>query len=296
MAYSVWIAFVVCLVLDLIVSCVSDKYPSGLYTLLEHMQLVTIMPLAGSCFSSEVNGFSRLVRYSLLSFDFIEISSSYSQDNAYMKLIGFESSSTISNISSYLFIGLFIIFAEMFIFKMYRIKYPLTNESNLNTDGRIFKCTSRIKKWIPLGGPIRYLMLGVLLISITSLDELNNYSNRSYRWSWWITLGFIIFILAFCLTIVYLILSRDIADLYDSSMFNEIVNGLKDNKISKLYPIMFLFNRILITMFLMIDMGLSTENKLISLICFQSVYLILLIIVRPYNSIKANLVKVLCEM
>ena len=104
MALGMWSSVIICFIVDMIISCVTDKYPSGLYTWLEHIQLFTILPLAGSCFSTEVNGFFRLSRYSLLSFDFINIkqvfyiSSDYNQDNRALSLIGFSSSSTIINI------------------------------------------------------------------------------------------------------------------------------------------------------------------------------------------------------
>ena len=303
MALSMWTAFIICFVLDLVVSWVTDKYPSGLYILLEHIQLITILPLAGSCFSSEVNGFFRLSRYSLLSFDFIDIkqlfyiNSDYSQDNSVMNFIGFTSGSTIINIAGYLVIGLCIMFAEMLVFKLYKFKHPSSVDSITNTNGCVFKTASRLKSWMSFGAPLRYLLLGVVLVNTAGFDELNNYSDNSHRWSWWLTIFLLFFgTFIFSCTIFYIILSRDYQTLIESIIFSELVNGLKANRIWKLYLFVFIIHRILIIMFIIIDMNLSTNNELISIIWIQSIYVAFLLFFRPYNSVKSNINKIALEI
>ena len=168
MALVMWSTIIICFIIDLIIGCLTDKYPSGLYTWLEHIQLFTILPLAGSCFSSEVNGFFRLASYSLLGFDFINIkqvfyiNSDYTQDNKVLSSIGFSSSSTIINIGGYLIIGLWIIFAEMLVYKLYWFRYKNSNSININVNSSSLKLTSKLKQWMWFGAPIRYLLLGLI--------------------------------------------------------------------------------------------------------------------------------------
>ena len=296
---SMWIAFIICFVLDLVVGLVTDKYSSSLYILLEHIQLITILPLAGSCFSLEVNGFFRLSRYSLLSFDFKQlfyINSDYSQDNSVMNFIGFTSGSTIINIAGYLLIGLCILFVEMIMFKFYKCRYSSSNDSSTNINRYVFKTASRLKIWMPFGAPLRYLLLGVVLVNTAGFDELNNYSDSNHRWSWWLTL----FLLFFCTfifscTVLYAILSKDYQGLIESNAFSELVNGLKDSKLSKFYSFMFMIHRILILVFFIIDMNICSKSKLIFIIWIQSIYLIVLLLVRPFNSIKSNIDKIVSE-
>ena len=303
MALSMWTVFIICFVLDLVVSWVTDKYPSGLFILLEHIQLITILPLAGSCFSSEVNGFFRLSRYSLLSFNFIDIkqlfyiNSDYNQDNSVMNFIGFTSDSTIINISNYLLVGLCIVFVEMLVFKLYKCRYPSSVDINANTNECVFKTASRLKSWMPFGALLRYLLLGVVLINTAGFDELNNYSDNSHRWSWWLTL-FLLFIVIFVFIslILYVILSRDYQALIESRVFSELVNGLKTNRVSKLYSLLFMIHRILIVMFLMLNMGINSSSKIISLIWIQFFYIMISILIRPFCSFKANLKKTTCEI
>ena len=302
MALSMWTIFIICFVLDLVVGWATDKYPDGLYTLLEHIQLITILPLAGSCFSSEVNGFFRLSRYSLLSFDFINIkqlfyiNSDYSQDNSVMNFIGFTSGSTIINIAGYLLIGLCILFVEMIMFKFYKCRYSSSNDSNTNINRYVFKTASRLKIWMPFGAPLRYLLLGVVLVNTAGFDELNNYSDSSHRWSWWLTL-FLLFLgtFIFSCTILYAILSKNYQGLIESNAFSELVNGLKDSKVSKFYSFMFMIHRVLILVFFIIDMNIGSKSKLIFIIWIQSIYLTVLLLVRPFNSIKSNIDKIISE-
>ena len=302
MAMSMWTALIICFVLDLVVSWVTDKYPSGLYILLEHIQLITILPLAGSWFSSEVNRFFRLTRYSLLGFDFIDIKqlfyidSDYSQDNNVLNFIGFASGSTIINITGYLLVGLCIVLVEMLVFKLYKCRYPSSVDTNANTNGCAFMTASRLKSWMPFGAPLRYLMLGIVLINTAGFDELKNYSDSSHRWSWWLTL-FILFIVTFIFgcTVLYVILSRDYQTLINSNVFCELANGLKSNRVSKLYSFIFMTHRILI-IFLMVDMNINTNGKVICLMLIQLIYIIIFIIMRPFCSLIANMTKIIWEI
>ena len=304
MALSVWIAFWIWFVLDLIIWWVTEKYPSGLYIWLEHIQLITILPLAGSYFTAEVNGFFRLMRFSLLGFDFInfkevfDIHLDYGQDNAVLSFLGFGSSSNLAllNIASYLMIGLLIILIEFSFFKLYKLKYQHSLYIEGNDHGRLLNVLSKLKNWILFGGITRFLLLGFVLIDTASIDEINNYSMISYRWSWWISLSLLLWIIIFVSFVFFVISIIQVQSLVESNLYNELINGIKLNKAAKFYTFVFLFHRILIIMFFMVDTGLSSNYKIISVLWVQSVYLLFLLIVRPYDSFKANLTKIIWEL
>ena len=246
MAFIMWSAIIIIFIIDLIDGYLSDCYPSGLFTWLEHIQLFTILPLAGSCFSSEVNGFFRLASYSLLGFNFINIKemfsigSDYSQDNKVLSSIGFSSSSTIINIGGYLIIGLLIVIGEVIVCILYRYKYQNSDDGNINANWCAFNLTPRLKQWIWFGAPIRYLLLGLVLVNTAGIEELNSYSDSSHRWSWWFA-WFILFVFPFMFncTVLYAILSKSHQDLNESNVFSELVSGLKNNRVAKLYSLLF---------------------------------------------------------
>ena len=115
---------------------------------------------------------------------------------------------------------------------------------------------------LPLAGS--YFNSEVILVNTAGIDELNNYSDRSHRWSWWLT-WFILFVFTFMFscTVLYAILSKSHKDLNESNVYRELVSGLTTNRMAKLYSPMFIIHRILVVIFMTIDMGLSTKIKLI---------------------------------
>ena len=133
--------------------------------------------------------------------------------------------------------------------------------------------------------PLYDLILGSILIIKFS----------SHRWSWWLTL-FILFVvtLIFICFIFYVLLSRDYQTLTESSIFSELVNGLKESRVSKFYCFVFMIHRILIVAIFIIEM--STKSIFISAIWIQLVYLIFMIFTRPFNSAKSNIDKISLEM
>ena len=99
----------------------------------------------------------------------------------------------------------------------------------------------------------------------------------------------------FSCTVLYAILSKNHQNLIESNVFRELVSGLTSKRIAKLYSFLFMIHRILFVIFMTVDMGLSTKNKLISLIWIQSIYLIALLFIRPFSSITANINKIVWE-
>ena len=80
-----------------------------------------------------------------------------------------------------------------------------------------------------------------------------------------------------------------------SGLLSEFTNSLKPSVYAKSYAPLFLLHRILIWTILWVQSELSLQTKIISLIWIQSIYLILMLIIRPYNQIKANINKIICE-
>ena len=295
MAYWVWFWVCLSIVLELILAFASERYPTGLYISIEHIQLVTVLPIAGTFFTKVVKGLFRMMRFSLLGFDFanfqdiFNIHCSYVQDNETLKYLGFESSSTIINIVGFLFVWSSVLVLEMIIFRLLRL-------SNLSTK-RWIKLTEIIKtvrNWMWLGFYIRYAFLGVLFVSVSSIDEINNYSNEERRWSWITCFVILFFVVVFFLVVLWSYLFSS-SETKESNILDEFINQVKFRPMAMMFSSMFLFHRLLISMFLTADFGLRNQSICISLIWVHSIYLIWLVAVRPYNTIRANISKIICE-
>ena len=295
MAYWVWFWVCLSIALELILAFASERYPTGLYISIEHIQLVTVLPIAGTYFTKEVKGLFRMMRFSLLGFDFANIQDifnihcSYVQDNETLKYLGFESSSTIVNIVGFLFVWSSVLVLEMIIFRLLRL-------SNLSIKRwtKLTKILKTVRNWMWLGFYIRYAFLGFLFVTVSSIDEINNYSNEERRWSWITCFVILFWVVVFFLVVLlsYLFSSNETKE---SNILDEFINQVKLRPISMMFSSLFLFHRLLISMFLTADFGLSNQSICISLIWVHSIYLIWLVAVRPYNTIRANISKIICE-
>ena len=115
MGLVLWIFVLVCLILDIILGVVTSKYPVGVYISIEHIQLLSVLPIAGSYLTNNVNGLFRLLRFALLGFDSISIRSLFSieescdQTNDTMEYLGFDSGSGFINILPFVLVGVLLI-------------------------------------------------------------------------------------------------------------------------------------------------------------------------------------------
>ena len=295
MAYWVWFWVSLSIVLELILAFASERYPTGLYISIEHIQLVTVLPIAGTYFTKEVKGLFRMMRFSLLGFDFanfqdlFNIHCSYVQDNETLKYLGFESSSTIVNIVGFLFVWSSVLVLEMIVFR-------LLWWSKLSTKWwtKLTKIIKTVRNWMWLGFYIRYAFLGFLFVSVSSIDEINNYSNEERRWSWITCFVILFWVVVFFLVVLssYLFTSNKAKEF---SILDEFINLVKFTLKAMMFSTLFLLHRLLISIFLTADFGLNNQSICISLIWVHSTYLIWLIAIRPYNTIRANISKIICE-
>ena len=81
-----------------------------------------------------------------------------------------------------------------------------------------------------------------------------------------------------------------------SGLLSEFTNELKPKVCAKSFIPLFLFHRILIWTIVWAISGLSLQAKIITLIWTQGIYIILMLLIRPYSQIKANINKIICEV
>ena len=295
MAYWVWFWVCLSIILELILAFASERYPTGLYISIEHIQLVTVLPIAGTYFTKEVKGLFRMMRFSLLGFDFANIQDlfnihcSYVQDNETLKYLGFESSSTIVNIVGFLFVWSSVLVLEMIIFRLF-----WWSKFSTKWWTKLTEIIKTVRNWMWLGFYIRYAFLGFLFVSVSSIDEINNYSNEERRWSWISCFMILFFVVVFFLVVLwsYLFSSNETKE---SNLLAEFINQVKLRPMAMMFSSLFLLHRLLISIFFTADFELNNQSICISLIWVHSIYLIWLVVVRPYNTIRANISKIWWE-
>ena len=295
LALILWLSVLLWLILDVIIGAISDLYPAGVYVSIEHIQLLSILPITGSYFTKIVNGLFRLMRFSLLGFDFINIKSllnitwDFSQTNDTLDYLGFESGSGFVNIFAFILVELWILFMESILYRIVRFfNWKLTWWAKLR------RVSLNFRNWICVGFFIRYIILGYPLILISCITEVKKFSNSNYLWSWWISTSILIFwIIIFIVSLSNWLWTTD--EEQQSGLLSEFTNALKPNVYAKSFIPLFLFHRILIWTIVWALSWLSLQAKIISLIWTQGIYIILMLLIWPYSQIKANISKIICE-
>ena len=189
-----WLSALVCFIIDIIQGTITNEYPTGAYICVEHIQLLSILPITGSYFTKIVNGLFRLMRFAFLGFDVINIRSlfnikwDFSQTNDTLKYLGFESGSGFVNVFAFILVGLWILLMESILYRIVRFL-----NWKLNWWTKCSKASESFRNWICVGFLIRYILLGYPLIIISCITEINNYSNASNAWSWWISIVILVF-------------------------------------------------------------------------------------------------------
>ena len=294
MGLAILIFVLAWLVFDVILGVMVGKYPSGIYVNIEHIQLLVILPIAGSYFTNNVNGLFRLMRFALLGFDFVNIKAllsidlNFSQANETLEFLGFESESSFANILAFAFIGLLVMVIESVLYVTAKIWCRSCHWRAKCTNFR-----ANCKNWMCLGYQIRYIMLGYIFILVSTISEINSSSSK-YSWSWWLSFIIVLFLIMF--------LAAWFFNWFYSSnneskpkLFDEFDKMLKNNINAKAFSLLFLLHRILFWVIILVVNQSNVQNKIIALMCIQYAYIILLILMRPYDSVKANINKIVCE-
>ena len=282
------------LIIDAILGVMKGRYPLGVYVSIEHIQLLVVLPIAGSYFTNNVNGLFRFMRFSLLGFDFINIKAllcidlDFNQANETLEFLGFESGSSLINILAFVWIGLSVIVIESVLYVMAKIWCRSRRWWEKCTNMRT-KC----KSWMWMGYHIRYTMLGYLMILVSTVSEINNSSSK-YSCSWWLSIAIILLMVIFFVAWFW---NWFYSSNNDSKvkLLDEFDKMLKNNINAKAYSQLFLFHRILFWVITLVASQSDVQNKAISLICIQGAYIVLLVLMRPFDSIKANINKIMCE-
>ena len=195
MALFIWILVFIWLVLDIILGIMTDRYPPGVYVSIEHIQFLIVLPILGSYFTKNVNGLFKLMKFAFLGFDFIIIRSlfnierDFDQTNETLEYLGFVSGSGFVNIFGFVWIGLLLMVTESIIYVFVKIWFKSRSWST-----KCIKIRTEFKNWVWLGYHIRYIMLGFLLILVSTISEINSSSSK-YSWSWWLSIVIIILLI-----------------------------------------------------------------------------------------------------
>jgi cysteine-rich repeat protein len=211
------------------------------YSTIEYVQKILMLVLIGSHLPKGMLSYLRYISFIMFSFGTIGLIDE-SQTDAGMYHLGFMSNHAIFNISEYLLMFLLIV-AIFFIWRIVK-NYSTTNEKSWWYRYSEFLITSIWNKWT-----IRYFILGMNLVILSTVSEMKKYLIDQFKWSWWVSFLILSFYMwSIVLTLIYCVFSIK----FSSPNKSELFRGLKKSKWARLYPFLTMLQKFIFAIILVL--------------------------------------------
>ena len=290
-------------------SILTFSSPRGMWSVINLFQTLTILLLTGAYFPEETTiSFANLIQYTNFSFDFIPYSSlgfvdfimdwfNLPVNGDLMAKVGLKSGSTLFNNTSLLInILLVLLLHLMFLVLRCILCAWWTNKQFVKF------VINKIYKLLTVGLYLRLILEAYQFLLIWSTDEIHFFKTSTNSEITSLAISLLVFIILNIFTVFIFVLSikqiyKGTAESSDNSQtyFDEIFDGTKDTKYSKFYSFMFILRKALIVMLMLYLSSLNISIKVGLFVLVQSIYYLYLILVRPLENRKDNLIDVINE-
>ena len=283
---------------------------SSLWWVFNQMQIFLLLVLSGVYLPIDVENILTGLKFALSPLDYVPLSRiqfysiafsvfNFTLNNITLNSIGIQSESSIFNNFSILLAILHVIPIHLFIIWLRGVtkKFNPTKKCTFS-----FLLKWLIEKWFVImtfGYYIRLFMEMNQLMLISSIYEINRFDTTNMLRIVSLAVAFIVLLIciSIVLSAIYLALSLSPNEESKHSKFEEFFSGIKERRSSRLYIIVLLFRRIIFVSVLICLISMTTIQIVIaSLSIVQLVYVSYLIILRPYDSVKTNLIDIINEL
>ena len=282
-------------------SLISMSSPAAIFIMINQFQMLLLLPLTGAYISDQVLFTITGMSMALFSFDFLKLEKisifyylfdflKINQLNSNLTKIGINSGNTIINwFKLFWMIGIFIFLHWVFI--------PINLKWRKSVKSKCWvKLNNFVFKFMTFSIYIRLLLQAYIMILLSSLSQIVDFEHSGFVE----IISQIIAIIIFNLAIVYfwfwLAQVFKVKRLYQPSYSDEFFNGLKDNLKSRLYPAIFMLQRIMSSVILIAFMNIKYEIKLSLFSAVQVIMAVYLILVRPYALVKDLIMEVYSQI
>ena len=286
-------------------SLLSSSSLSSIWSIVNQLQLLFLLLLTNVYFPSSVIevivgsefALSPFGLNSSNSFNFESIKNwlEFEQYSQVLYKIGWESGSTFINNYSFFVQLAIVISIHLIVILLVKIASKWSNKVWIS---KLIKwILQKIYQILTFGYYIRVILEWYQFILITCISEINKaqFSSLSRTFSFIIAIIVLICWLNLLLIILSLILSANGDQNERSNKFNEFFEGIKENKLQRLYVFLLLFRRVIFVSILISLTFLKSIFIVAGLSLLQLIYLIWVIMLRPYIECKDNVVEIINE-
>ena len=280
--------------------------PNTLFSIINQFQLFILLPLIPNYFPAKLTDLILGMDFALLSFDFIPTDwipfikqvkkwIAYPQTDSYFNEIGLSSGSWIINYLPYMVFFIFLGLIHLLIFFLYKW---LSNSSKCKCN-IVSKFIKFIFIYFTLGIYIRIIMEIFLFVNISIQSELKMFDLSSS-----VTIVSIVFWILFTLCILTFFIFSIIVYYWSFPSISkeklwiwmEFFADLRDAKYAKMNSVLFMAIRMISVFIIIFTKDIAYKLKVASFIIIHFIYTIFFVGVRPFTTVKHNLIESLNQI
>ncbi|CAI2381582.1 unnamed protein product [Moneuplotes crassus] len=272
---------------------------NSIFSIMNSLQLAVLLPLVPDYFSLKVLDFLRGMAFVMFSFDFIKFKDlpfvealtnwvSYPQSDEYLNSIGMRSGSSVVNYLSLMVIIILVGIIHLCIFLC-----KIWTENSKHRRCKLF--FNKLFKLLTFNIYIRIFMQAFVFTTLSIFSELYNLNLATTVTK--ISFGLCV-MFALCTSVLFILsfimycFSFPQIDKEKYWLCIEYFNGIKSTKYSNLYSSLFMLARLLMTSLLIFGQNALSKEKAIYFYIINIVYLIYLIVVRPFENLQDNAIEI----
>ena len=285
-------------------SAFSLSSPQGMWSWFNEFQLLMLLLLTGAYFPKEIVKFLEGMDFTSFSFNFIPTINALklvsltswidsNLDNEYLQVIGMNSGSAFVNNFSLICTVIFIILIHWFYWVVHRMLLKKFTERPI-----LLKIINSIMRILTFNIYIRITIEAYQFLVISSAYEINrfNVENSSRKVS--ISIAFLIYFT--CIAFIVFIAIETYCwvksvEMKCHALFKELFEETKSTKLAKCYSLIAMLRKLIFVSFLIFAESLSTIITVGILVFLELLYIINFIIIRPFKSVKNNIIEVMNE-
>jgi cysteine-rich repeat protein len=301
----IYICFVfAAMILNFLTLITSRYYYQSLFSMINQVQLIILIPLIGEHVPAILIDFNRFLdwlmgSFALISKHFIPLildpieDYNYKHSNWYLYLIEIESGSSMFSITG-------LIFMVFLMSLVHALVYVLNDVSlEKKDDSKFGRSTYYLAQWMTVGSYIRLFLFSFTFLLLSSISEIQKTSNGSdHGTSYSFAVGILLFCL--CATVAMTMYTMKYDDEEEETKWTkvtkELFNAIKPSKLARFYYPMFCIRRILFVLILLGYKDLDSTIKLSFFIIVQLAHVIYITAVRPFLRFKDNIGEIMNEV
>ena len=279
--------------------------PQGIWMAMNQFQLILLLLLTNSHIPNSIVEYLSGLKASTWSLNFIPFkdipgfkwiidSLDHELENKNLTYFGIKSGSTLSNNFSLVWtIAIISLFHLWYLWVFKKLMKKFSNKEKL------LKIFEKIYQLFAFTIYLRLILEASQFLMLSWFEELKswNVSNASRIISLWIAMfATLIWISLIILSFLNWYKNKNIESTNHYMPFKELFGGIKDQSKPRLYSTVLLSRRTFLVILLVMGSSITSIGIIIPMIIVQFLYLVLMVIVRPYKAIKDNLLEITNEV